>query len=162
LRSSLNTRGAPFWTPTDETARHTADPLVEVTFVDDEAIGIVASSPAALDKAIDVIVASLRSAFTAFNLHINWKKGKSEAMLRYRGRGAAKRLDARRSDRGLGIHIDDGNFLHIVGEYKHLGGLITASGSVAPEVTHRVSAAMSSYGPLSGRLFSAPPRCLRH
>ena len=147
--------GAPFWTPTDETARHTADPLVEVTFVDDEAIGIVASSPAALDKAIDVIVASLRSAFTAFNLHINWKKGKSEAMLRYRGRGAAKRLDARRSDRGLGIHIDDGNFLHIVGEYKHLGGLITASGSVAPEVTHRVSAAMSSYGPLSGRLFGA-------
>ena len=246
---------APFWSPADAAARHTTDPLVEVTFVDDEAVGIVASSPATLDKAIDVIVASLRAAFTAFNLNINWKQGKSEAMLRYRGRNAAKRLDARRSDHprqaesrprgaeptiggsepavhgapgrpgvgqstpsrgalvvqnavvseqhlvhpngvgqcspsraapvvqngpgvvperpvargprgskrpgagperpGLGIRIDDGNVLHLVGEYKHLGGLIAISGSIASEVTHRVSAAMSSYGPLSGKLFGA-------
>ena len=62
----------------------------------------------------------------------------------------------------MGIHIDDGNFLHIVGEYKHLGGLITMSGSVAPEVAHRVSAAMSSYGPLSGRLFGASGVPIRH
>eukprot|EP00972_Heterocapsa_arctica_P004442 659782-Heterocapsa_arctica.AAC.1 len=51
--------GVPFWSPVDASARLTADPLVEVTFVDDEAIGIIASTPVALDKAIDVIVDSL-------------------------------------------------------------------------------------------------------
>jgi hypothetical protein len=155
--------GVPFWSPTDSTACHTADPLVEVTFVDDEAIGIIASTPAALDKAIDVIVDALRTAFAAFNLNINWKQGKSEAMLRYRGRHAAKRLDARRAPRGLGINIDDGNFLHLVGEYKHLGGFIAMNGSIAAEVTHRVSSAMSSYGPLAGKLFgaSAVPTALK-
>eukprot|EP00972_Heterocapsa_arctica_P002151 308932-Heterocapsa_arctica.AAC.1 len=45
----------PFWSPADDTASETTDPLVEVTFVDDEAIGIIASTPAALDIAIDGI-----------------------------------------------------------------------------------------------------------
>ena len=67
--------GAPFWTPADETARHTTDPLVEVTFVDDEAIGIVASSPATPDKAIDVIVASLRRPSTCTKLEAGQERG---------------------------------------------------------------------------------------
>jgi hypothetical protein len=145
----------PFWSPADEAASETADPLVEVTFVDDEAIGIIASTPAALDVAIDVIVSSLRTAFAAFNLTINWKPGKSEAMLRYRGRHASKRLDARRSAAGLGIGIDDGNTLHLVSEYKHLGGIIAMSGAISAEAAHRASSAMSAYGPLAGKIFGA-------
>ena len=113
--------------------------VVEVTFVDDEAASIVASTPAALDKAIDVMLDSFGTAFADFGLVINWAKGKSEALLLYRGKNAASHLDRRRVNGEIVIQVPGNLHLHVVTKYKHLGGFICVDGNIIPEMTNRCS-----------------------
>lgn len=82
---------------------------------------------------------AFRNAFDKFDLTIKWKRGKCEAMVRYRGRSASRHLDARRTEDGLLIIVDHTTALHVVTEYKHLGGVTTDSGCIMPEINQRVS-----------------------
>eukprot|EP00973_Karenia_brevis_P014950 2039661-Karenia_brevis.AAC.1 len=63
-------------------------PVVEVTFVDDECIMLCASTPRLLQKAAAMLLEAVVETFTLFALEINWSKGKSEAMVKFRGDGA--------------------------------------------------------------------------
>eukprot|EP00972_Heterocapsa_arctica_P039202 5775506-Heterocapsa_arctica.AAC.1 len=45
--------------------------------------------------------------------------------------------------------------MHLVGEFKLLGGIIAMNGSISAETGHRASSAMSSYGPLAGMIFGS-------
>ena len=145
----------PFWSSAEHSTTFTDDAIVEVTFVDDEAAAIVASSPAVLDRGIEIITQAYCNAFRKYNLQINWKRGKSEAMIKYRGRNATRKLDARRTPEGKCIRINDTDRLFLVDEYKHLGGIITSDGIIMPEVNQRASSAMSCYGPLATRVFGS-------
>lgn len=100
-----------------------------------------------LNNAIGTMSSAFRNAFDKFDLTIKWKRGKCEAMVRYRGRSASRHLDARRTEDGLLIIVDHTTALHVVTEYKHLGGVTTDSGCIMPEINQRVSSAMSPYGP---------------
>jgi len=99
------------------------------------------------------------SIFQRLQLHINWAKGKTEAILVYRGRNASKKLESRRlEDGGLGISVQTARgeqTLHIVAEYKHLGGIVAADGNPVHECRARASAAMAAYAPISGVFFGA-------
>jgi hypothetical protein len=145
----------PFWLSAEHSTTFTPDAAVEVTFVDDEAAAIVASSPAVLDRGIEIITNAYCNAFRKYNLQINWKRGKSEAMIKYRGRRATQRLDAHRSPDGKCIRINDTDRVFLVDHYKHLGGIITSDGIIMPEVNLRASSAMSTYGPLATRVFGS-------
>eukprot|EP00973_Karenia_brevis_P007959 1079863-Karenia_brevis.AAC.1 len=63
----------------------------------------MASTPAKLDQAIKIMVNSFANTFNMFGLTINWKKGKSECLLRYWGINSCKHLESKRLDDGLYI-----------------------------------------------------------
>jgi hypothetical protein len=143
---------------------------IEATFVDDEALVIIAPSPAKLDIAIDKLLSIISEVFEAFALTINWAPGKSEGMLTYRGKNASKALEKRRlPDKSLAVRlpIDDASgsarHLHIVPCFKHLGGHIAADGGLATEARHRCSSAMQAYVPIASRVFGSPhvPSCTK-
>ena len=86
-------------------------------------------------------------------------RGKTECMLRYRGRNASKKLDARRigKDDALGVKVPDvqGAIINVVDVYKHLGCQINADGSDFDEAQTRYQSAMTAYSPLAIRIFGA-------
>ena len=98
--------------------------VVDVTFVDDEAGMITAESPRALNVAIYSVLEAFVEVFHAVGLIIHWSKGKSEALLQYRGKHASDCLDKRRTDNGICIQVLGGKVLHVVTAYKHLGGIV--------------------------------------
>jgi len=110
---------------------HESVPIVEATYVDDEALFLSASSPKALDNAINILLTELILTFAAHGFQINWKPGKSEAMLRYRGRGAQKAAEARLHEGRTQIKLPtsaDREFLNVVDVYKHVGSIASSDG----------------------------------
>eukprot|EP00973_Karenia_brevis_P042286 5852134-Karenia_brevis.AAC.1 len=67
-----------------------ATTVVEVTYVDDEAIMLAATSPKALNRAIATLLEVLVDVFRKFGFRINWKEGKTECFVTFRGRHAAE------------------------------------------------------------------------
>ena len=171
VRSRLRDRGitlsfttastSPFWAPPPGDAACT-DELVEATYVDDEAVAIVASSPRALRAALQEVVTAYQEIFAKFGLTLNWGRGKSEAMIQLRGSSASQVLDSLRADGALHIEIPgtaDGNStvsLAIVPRYKHLGGILDARGNMMPEARARCTSALSAYAPIAKKIFGAP------
>ena len=119
-----------------------------------------------LDVAIDCALGKICEIYDVLNLCINWKAGKSEAFLVYRGKGAAKRLATRRPAPGkppvVRVHAAALDLV-VVSSYKHLGGDIAAVGGATALARHHRNSAMAAYGPLATKIFGAPqlPRELR-
>jgi hypothetical protein len=148
--------GTPFWSSRTPEACETVDvDVIEVTFVDDEAAITMASSPVKLEKAISIVVDAFNRTFAEFGLTINWKKGKSEGMLRLRGKNATAKLDKLRSEGELRIPVDEHRNLHVVGFYKHLGGIIDINDCCTRECIARASSAMSAYSPIAAKIFGS-------
>ena len=138
--------------------------LVEATYVDDEAIYLSANSPKALAAAVQETLAVLQQEFARFAFKINWAKGKTEMMLRLRGKNATRtysELVAMHEGQPVIVLPDGQNIVHVVDSYKHVGTVAAEDGSWVPEAAARSSAAMQSYGPLAMKLFGsqlvAPP-----
>ena len=137
---------------------------IEATFVDDEALIVMAPTVIQLDKAIEVTIGIVVRIFARYNLIINWEPGKSEAMLRYRHKNSAKALDARRDSTGkVSIALPEAcgdKRMCVVQCYKHLGGYVEPNGGMAHEMQHRSKSALNAYTPLSARVFGS--RFLNH
>ena len=140
---------------------------VEAAFVDDEAFVLMAPTCKKLDDAIDIVTEIVTSTFHKYGLTINWKPGKTEAMLRYRHKNSAKALDRRRLPSGkISIKLPPscGDIrLNVVDKYKHLGGMITVTGNMTPEMEHRACSALQAFTPLAMRIFGSlhVPTCLK-
>ncbi|CAK0891389.1 unnamed protein product, partial [Prorocentrum cordatum] len=150
-----------FWAPPESGADHAEDtiPVVDAAFVDDECFMLTAPRAADFDSAIDVILTAVCNIYKSMNLTINWKPGKSECFLVYRGTGATSCLEKRRVQRGggLAIAVPGRNvLLHVVPKYTHLGGVVCSNGSLGPAAQHLRVAAMKSYAPLATKLFGSP------
>jgi len=77
-------------------------------------------------------------------------------MLRYRGKNASKKLEARRLDGDLKVPIPNTDIrINVVDEYKHLGIWLSLDGSQAKEALHRVALSMAAYTPLANRIFGS-------
>ena len=155
----------PFWASDgcnfawDSSAGGASDhACVEVTYVDDEAIMLAATSPSTLLKAIDVLMKVLLDTFTAFGFHINWSAGKTEGFVVFRGKGASTEKRKLFATSNAKIKLPDNagaDNLRIVQHYKHQGSTIGSDGSCAADVPIRVHSAMASYAPLAIKVFGA-------
>ena len=183
LRSSLAARGIitrfsgsasmPFWAESsaafsadqlhkasaDERANIDCDaPVVEATYVDDEALYLSSSSPKVLAYAVNTLLELLVAAFKRYAFVINWKRGKTEIMLKMRGKNA-KRVytDIVGLHEGKQVLVlpDGSGFVHVVQQYKHVGTVADVDCSLMPEVIARVSAAMNCYAPLAVKVFGS-------
>ena len=137
--------------------------IIDVYFVDDGAFVLVARTAAVLNKHIHRTVAVIDSVFNEFAFTINYGAGKTECILKYRGKGAkeaqstlAKTKDA--SDictmqvpRLCGPNIA----LRIVPHYKHLGSFICLDGNLVVEATNRAMSALRSFAPISRKIFGS-------
>ena len=76
---------------------HSACPIVDVAFVDDECLMLAANTPSTLDANIDILLVSLSSVFKKLlKIEIKWKPGKTECCSVYRGGHATDHYRARR------------------------------------------------------------------
>ena len=92
----------PLWTTgADDTSLsddHDWQDIIDVTYVDDEAALITAKSPRALNRAIHIMLEIYAATFNKYGLSINWRPGKIEGVLVYRGKHSAECLDALRHE----------------------------------------------------------------
>ena len=134
-------------------------PVCDATYVDDEALVLLAKSPKLLDEGIDIMLEILVSTFSSFGLDINWAPGKTEIMLKYRGVGATKALNNRRLNGIVSVALPTqatAKHVKVVDKYKHLGSITAINNSDMYEIQHRCAEATAAYVPLSGKLFGSP------
>ena len=135
-----------------------ANEVVETTYVDDELMMLSTSSPTAMEKAIMVMMDALDTSMRSHGFLVNWKRGKTEIMIKLRGSKAAvveQRLINKRGDDYV-IALPSGfQILQVVGHYKHLGGIICDDGDMRKEIRARCSAALAAYVPLACRVFGS-------
>jgi len=153
----LQVPNAAFWADgaSDETVR---TDVIDATFVDDECIVLMARTPALLDKSIEIVLGCLTKIFKLLHMLINWKPGKTEALLKYRGANARKHLENWRGPDGkLSIPVPDrpDDKLHIVHGYKHLGGYQNIDGDLCKDARHKAETAMAAYTPISVKVFGS-------
>ena len=107
---------------------------------------------------------NLQEIFSAFGFHINWKPGKTEAFICFRGKASVehKREMFSKGDPKIPLNLSaNTEFLRVVHEYKHLGSVLADDGNSAVDVTNRIRASISSYVPLATKVFGNTHIC-RH
>jgi len=150
----------PFWK--EQSAPRPDDNMqdvVDATFVDDECIILIASSPRTMEKAIDILLDTVIEVFGQSHLRINWLPGKTEAICILRGDGAtAIRESWRQHDEQIAIPLGkygvDGA-LRIVDSYKHLGTVVDKFGVSQGNAVARAKSALTAYMPLSFKVFGS-------
>jgi hypothetical protein len=136
-------------------------PFVEITYVDDEAMMLAARSPAMLVVAYNMLLRTLCDTFAEFGFVINWSEGKTEAIVRYRGRHAASHARSLAATSSIPLpcgSLDSAGLpqrLRVVDSYKHLGSMVDPDNRVIQDAGLRASKAMASFAPLSVSLFGA-------
>ena len=149
-----------FFCSREPSEQETTD-VVDATFVDDECIAIVGTTPRVLERAIDVLLDTVTTIFRMLHLNINFGSNKTEAILLYRGKLATQcREKWRQADGTLAIPLDKyghgGEVLRIVRAYKHLGTYIDALGVTHGNVIERSKLALSAYAPIALKVFGSP------
>ena len=142
-----------------ETADQEARPI-DVTWMDDLALLVSAQDPSLLlQRATDVATATITECIKA-TLLPNLARGKTEAVVCLRGRGA-KKLAAevfRGTDPSLQLAspVWPEARIRLVPTYKHVGGMISAGGGHGLELKSRIGAAWSSFRAHKRKVFASP------
>ena len=151
--------GAAVWTPAPPCSECPKTDVLDAAFVDDTVLFLLSKTASGLDAAIQTLLTLLFRIYSLMNLEINLSPGKTEAILVYRGKGAAEHLRARRPAAFEPPRIvvpGSPSVLHIVSVYKHLGGEITAAGSLVPLAHGRRKRALAAYSPIAMKIFGSP------
>ena len=138
--------------------------VFDVTFVDDEAIVVIATVPTSLVKRFSRAIFLLAEAFEWYGMTINWKAGKTEALMVFRGPGAKAQKLKLIQPNGERMFVVDRDHhrrrlykksrklstvkVHVVSSYKHLGSIIDESSNLVPDARHRERSALSAFVPL--------------
>ena len=130
-------------------------PVVDDAVVDDAVLMIAAATAELLGVAIDALLIPLQRVYRLLAMTINWKPGKTEGMLLYRGSDAQRRMHARRPSPtaapSIAIPGTDQRVL-LVDCYKHLGGEIHIGGSIIELANGHRKAALNAYAPLASKI----------
>ncbi|CAK0879178.1 unnamed protein product, partial [Prorocentrum cordatum] len=149
---------APVWAKSRPADGVPMQDVVDVAFVDDTVLMLLAVSAKVLDRSIDGLLGFVLRFYRVLNLEINFQLGKTEAFLKYRGHGAVKHTRARRRAPGGPLCIQlpsTDDVLHVVPLYKHLGCELALSGSLIPLGQSRRKKALAAYAPLAMKLFGS-------
>ena len=158
----------PFWSSSGASTSFSntclSDPcfnqVVEVTYVDDEAFHVAASSPKILMAAIPVVMRNICQVFRYFGFKVNWKPGKTECFITLRGKHAEpqkQKLLKRDGEVVIPLPPDCGHpWLRVVRRYVHLGSGLDGSCGPGPDVQIRTTSAMSAFTPIAKKVFGNP------
>ena len=121
----------------------------EVSFVDDCVHSFMDSDPQRLVQRVCDALAVIADCFAEFGLALNFAKGKTEVVIRFRGVGASSFAQSFYSgnDGLLQVLTKSGpQQVHVVDSYRHLGTIFERDLSLGPEIKNRLNlhhAAMS-------------------
>ena len=144
----------PFWASCPQQGDPDEE-ILEVIFVDDTTFVLMAPSPSKLWSSMHILLENLVHVFTQFGLHINWKPGKTETLLLFRGKNATEFMERVKKEDGS-CYIEVPNTcqrLHVVTHYKHLGSVVQGCNSNYLEARLRARNAMEAYVPLCIKIF---------
>ena len=134
--------------------------VTDATFVDDVCAISIRRQASALDKIIPLIIQAFVLEFDKMGLTINFAPGKTECMVKFRGRDAQKILNQRVTSGKLVYNVNgvDGELVavNIVQSYKHLGLVTSFSAADTADARRKARSAMSAYTPLAVRIFGSP------
>ena len=134
--------------------------VVEVTYVDDEAFHVAASTPKCLMAAIPVVMRNVCQVFRYFGFKVNWKPGKTECFITLRGKHAEpqkQKLRKRDGEVTFPLPPECGHpELRVVRRYVHLGSGLDGNCGPSPDVQLRTTSAMSAFTPIAKKVFGNP------
>eukprot|EP00973_Karenia_brevis_P004263 585636-Karenia_brevis.AAC.1 len=87
-------------------------------------------------------------------MHVNFKRGKTEALIAFRGHKAkACKASIVKPDgtRSMSIPLEPNRLIELCvsDSYKHLGSHVAVDGNLVHEAKHRVTAANGAYSPIA-------------
>ena len=128
----------------------------DISYVDDAAFNIDARSAEHATARVKEACAIIAGVFKHYRLKLNFKPGKSEALICLRGPGTMQAKRDLCESGKMKIALDDGGTIHATAAYVHLGGVISAYGDVGPEATRRASAAAGQATKIRGPVITNP------
>ena len=155
----------PPWN-TNRTPSNSSTPVIDIVFVDDTAAFVFAASPGTLTQHVHTAVGVFYDVLRGYLMTMNFKKGKTEVMIKFRGKGARDAKENLRASLGVEgssvlpvILAHNGSAeavdLVVCEEYKHLGSIVSVDGLLLHEAHARVRAAMASFAPLAVAVLGA-------
>ena len=131
--------------------------LIDVGYIDDNAIPVVDRADSIVDK-VTRIACIAHGTFVAFGMQLNWKQGKSEATVEFRGPNAtkAKRVLSSNENRSVFTWHGTETALRFVDSYKHLGTVTNSANSDSTEITHKAATIRAEGGKLRANILSNP------
>ena len=125
--------------------------------MDDECIVLVSKSARQLEAAIPKALNALVESFSALDLEINWSKGKTEALVRFRGSGAQQVFASHCHDGQLSFEVPGSSSrLLVVDHYKHLGTNLSLDSACMADARHKEQSTLAAYSPLAVQIFASP------
>ena len=116
-----------------------------VAWVDDLAIPVPVLEAAQLDSTISELLEAVRQICQDFGLRLNFKAGKTEAILQYRGANAQQLRRDRFVQEFCQIRINHETSVRCVSTYEHLGTTFAQGLSITHEVNHRLGKATAAF-----------------
>ena len=134
--------------------------LQDISYADDHASCVVSKSACDLAGSVRHVLGRSLDSIVGHGLTANFGPRKTAALLAHRGSGSRAARDAvfhkakgkLRVLREFGSSVD----VDVVPSYKHLGSIISFSGTMLPEVQGRVSRAKASFGEGRKKVFACP------
>lgn len=124
-----------------------------VVWSDDLAVVWATDTAQALPAALEQVMQFIDGKFKEYGFDINYSKGKTEAVVTFRGTGAPElRKRYVLSDKpGIPVQMDDtrSEWLHFSPSYKHLGTMYATTHTLEQELRHRIGAAKGAFGQLA-------------
>ena len=128
-----------------------------VTWADDLAIPVVANTNEELIPAVLWVAQRVHAAFERRGLLLNMQRGKTTAVLAFRGKEGPRyrKEHLLTPNPGADLHLSQGRTLrlHFCSAYRHLGAVFIPDGEVTTEVASRLGQAKTAYHSLKKNLF---------
>ena len=130
--------------------------FMDAEYCDDCVFMLALESAQSLYNVTIGLTSQVRDVFNDHGLVLNFKAGKTEAIINFRGRGSLQ-LKHLLSDSLYHISLPSrsgsNDMLRVVARYKHMGNIIRDDGAFTDEINYRNSMAYSSYAKLRAKVF---------
>ena len=132
--------------------------MIDVSFVDDVAAVIAADDPEALKNKTAAVAATYEHELESVGIRLNFKPGKSAAVMHFAGPNAKTAFEQLMCDQGAKIQVQktNGKSFHLQCEmqYKHLGGIIDKDSSMRGEIIARMNGAIGIISPIRNKFLA--------
>ena len=128
-------------------------PLMEGSYVDDTVFFLTSPRPKQLVPRLQMLATTVKSVFAKHAMVLNWKRGKSEAVVSFRGADAKSAYLDFVIVHSAGVPLQQ-DMLRAVAVYKHMGSQACVTNRMKAEVSSRCGNMYAQYRPVRKSLYA--------